>query len=45
MRSRTEKSGAFSWLWRMATMIRSKMAAPRMMMSTCPFVSGSNEPG
>jgi hypothetical protein len=29
----------------MATMIESKIRAPRSMMSTWPLVSGSNDPG
>jgi hypothetical protein len=39
------KSGFFSWLTSTATRIRSNRCALRRMISTCPFVIGSNEPG
>ena len=41
----TVKSGDFSALIRTATTMRSKSREPRWMMSTCPLVSGSKEPG
>src|SRR2546423_2728846 len=44
-RSSAENSGFFSAFTSTATMIRSKRCALRRMMSTWPFVSGSNEPG
>src|SRR5262245_24042945 len=44
-RSRSVKSGCFSRFTRIATMMRSKMLAPRVMMSMWPFVNGSNDPG
>jgi hypothetical protein len=44
-RSPTEKSGFLSGLLRIAIMISSKSGWLRLMMSRCPFVGGSNEPG
>jgi hypothetical protein len=44
-RSSAVNSGFFSALTSTETMIRSKRCALRRMMSTCPFVSGSKEPG
>src|SRR6266850_735739 len=44
-RSSAENSGFFSAFTSTATMIRSKRWALRRMMSTWPFVSGSNDPG
>jgi hypothetical protein len=44
-RSSAEKSGCFSAFTSTATMIRSNKCALRRMMSTWPFVSGSNDPG
>ena len=44
-RSSIENIGAFSAFFRIATAMRSNRRAPRVMMSTWPFVSGSNDPG
>ena len=45
IRSATLKRGAFPSFSSTATRKRSKSRAPRRMMSRCPFVNGSNEPG
>ena len=45
MRSSTEKSPALPGLTRTATTSSSYRAAARLMTSTCPLVTGSNEPG
>ena len=44
-RSSSEKSVSFSGLWSTATVICSKIFNPRVTISTCPFVIGSNDPG
>ena len=43
--SGTVNSGDFSMFMRIPTTIRSNRREPRWMMSTCPLVSGSKEPG
>jgi hypothetical protein len=45
MRSSTEKSGCFSVLTSTARISRSQRPRALSMMSRCPFVIGSNEPG
>jgi hypothetical protein len=44
-RSSTVNSGLFSTFLRTATMMESKSALPRWMMSTWPRVRGSKDPG
>ncbi len=44
-RSSTENIGLFSALLSTATTISSKSGDERLIMSRCPFVNGSNDPG
>ena len=44
-RSSTLNMGCFSELTRTATMSSSKIVAPRCVISRCPFVKGSKDPG